>query len=238
MSLGKRIKEARLKAGFSQEKTAELLGLSRQAVAKWESGRSAPSTANLLKLAALLQISVAELTGESMETETAATAVDQEIYTAAFLDAKRQLAAEQKMCRRKNMRMVALTMSGWLLLFLTGRILCTTYESPMTVMGWLFDASPYRSTYLFGWLTGHGIYLWSSALSIVPALFGKYRFSFCSLAGFTLGFVAGELFGEYPAGIPYGQGNYGWAIWGCIFLLSLLGGIVYEIIVRNRSEEK
>ena len=67
MSLGKRIKEARLKAGLSQEKTAELLGLSRQAVAKWESGRSAPSTANLLKLAALLQISVTELTGESLD---------------------------------------------------------------------------------------------------------------------------------------------------------------------------
>ena len=41
MTLGEGIKARRQQAGLSQEKLAELVGVSRQAVAKWESGRSA-----------------------------------------------------------------------------------------------------------------------------------------------------------------------------------------------------
>ena len=51
MSLGERIKEQRKKSGLSQERVAELVGVSRQSVTKWESGQSAPSTENLFKLA-------------------------------------------------------------------------------------------------------------------------------------------------------------------------------------------
>ena len=40
MSLGTRIRDARQRRGLSQEKVAELVGVSRQAVAKWESGVS------------------------------------------------------------------------------------------------------------------------------------------------------------------------------------------------------
>ena len=121
----------------------------------------------------------------------------------------------------------------WLDLFLAGRMFCTTAEEPMTVIGWLFDTNPQRATYLFGWLTGHGYYLWCSVISIIPALFGKIRFSFASFSGFVLGFVIGELFGEYPAGIPYGHGHYGWAIWGGVFLVSVIAGIVWEIRTPN-----
>ena len=51
MSLGERIKEQRKISGLSQEKVAEFVGVSRQAVTKWETGQSAPSTENLFKLA-------------------------------------------------------------------------------------------------------------------------------------------------------------------------------------------
>ena len=63
MTLGERIKELRRKNGFSQEKIAELVGISRQAVTKWEAGQSAPSMANLLALAELFGVSLDELTG-------------------------------------------------------------------------------------------------------------------------------------------------------------------------------
>jgi len=61
--LGERIKEQRNKNGFSQEKIAELVGISRQAVTKWESGQSVPSMANLMTLAEIFGISLGELTG-------------------------------------------------------------------------------------------------------------------------------------------------------------------------------
>ena len=40
MSLGERIASYRKKAGYSQEGLAEQLGVSRQAVSKWETGVS------------------------------------------------------------------------------------------------------------------------------------------------------------------------------------------------------
>jgi len=46
---------------MTQEFVAEKLGVSRQAVSKWESGKSDPSTANLIALAKLYGISVEEL---------------------------------------------------------------------------------------------------------------------------------------------------------------------------------
>ena len=42
---------------------AETLGVSRQAVSKWENGTSEPSTANLMALAKLYQVTVDELLG-------------------------------------------------------------------------------------------------------------------------------------------------------------------------------
>ncbi len=63
-TLGERIRAARQAAGLSQEKLAERLGLTRQAVTKWETGQSAPSTENLLRLAEVLGVPVTALLGE------------------------------------------------------------------------------------------------------------------------------------------------------------------------------
>ena len=49
--MGDRIREHRIRAGLSQDALAELVGVSRQAVTKWESGASSPTAANLFKLA-------------------------------------------------------------------------------------------------------------------------------------------------------------------------------------------
>ena len=40
MDIAERLQDLRKKAGYSQEQVAEKLGLSRQAVSKWESGVS------------------------------------------------------------------------------------------------------------------------------------------------------------------------------------------------------
>lgn len=64
MDLGKNIAKFRQENGLSQEKLAEMLGISRQAVTKWESGKSNPDTENLLELARVFGVSVEELCGE------------------------------------------------------------------------------------------------------------------------------------------------------------------------------
>ncbi len=61
VTLAQRLKTLRTERGFTQELIAESLGVSRQAVSKWENGTSEPSTTNLFALAKLYGISVTEL---------------------------------------------------------------------------------------------------------------------------------------------------------------------------------
>ena len=49
---------------MTQEFVAERLGVSRQAVSKWENGTSDPSTSNLLALAKLYSVSPEDLLNE------------------------------------------------------------------------------------------------------------------------------------------------------------------------------
>ncbi len=53
----------RKKKGLSQEKIAEYLEISRQAVTKWETNASKPNSDNLIKLAQLLEVDVDTLLG-------------------------------------------------------------------------------------------------------------------------------------------------------------------------------
>ena len=50
MSIAERLQELRKQAGYSQEQVAEIMGLSRQAISKWESGQGKPEIDNIVKL--------------------------------------------------------------------------------------------------------------------------------------------------------------------------------------------
>ena len=63
-SLGEVLKQHRVDSKMTQEFVAETLGVSRQAVSKWESGASDPSTTNLMALAKLFGVSGEELLKE------------------------------------------------------------------------------------------------------------------------------------------------------------------------------
>ena len=63
-SLGEVLKKHRTDCNMTQEFVAEALGVSRQAVSKWESGASDPSTANLIALAKLFGTTPEELLKE------------------------------------------------------------------------------------------------------------------------------------------------------------------------------
>ena len=64
-SLGEVIKTHRMACNMTQEFVAETLGVSRQAVSKWESGTSDPSTTNLMALAKLFGVSAEDLLKEA-----------------------------------------------------------------------------------------------------------------------------------------------------------------------------
>ena len=62
MTLGQRISRYRKELHISQEELGARLGVSRQAVSKWETDQSVPDVNNLLALAREFSVSVAELT--------------------------------------------------------------------------------------------------------------------------------------------------------------------------------
>lgn len=60
--LGKRVREYRKKAGYTQEKVEELTGLDRSYISGVERGARNPSIKNITKLAKALKVKVSDLT--------------------------------------------------------------------------------------------------------------------------------------------------------------------------------
>ena len=60
-SLSEMLKENRTRCKMTQEFVAESIGVSRQAVSKWEKGTSEPNTSNLMALAKLYGIPAEDL---------------------------------------------------------------------------------------------------------------------------------------------------------------------------------
>ena len=58
-----RLQQLRKENGYSQDALAEKLGLSRQAISKWERGESSPDTDNLIALAELYHMTLDQLLG-------------------------------------------------------------------------------------------------------------------------------------------------------------------------------
>ena len=70
LDMAQRLVDRRRAAGLSQEALAEKLGVSRQAVSKWERSESSPDTDNFIALAALYGVSLDELLYGEVATES------------------------------------------------------------------------------------------------------------------------------------------------------------------------
>ena len=234
MTLGEKIKSLRKGLGMSQEKLAELMGISRQAVAKWENGQSAPSTANLFKLAEMLNTTTAFLladddakdTGTEENTdETKAVLSQAEEFYRVFKAEEERKNKEKKQRIRKNIIRALVVILAYLAVYIIGRLIWCRTNSSLT--GLLWASTPEgENSYLYGWLLSSGLFWVSLAISALPALLGKKYFSAITFGGFILGLILGIIFGPNPEGVPYGHGHYGWAIWGGIFILSVILGII------------
>lgn len=227
MTLGTRIKECRLKAKLSQEKVAELVGVSRQAVTKWEADQSSPNTENLFRLAEIFGTTVDFL----ITSENDNRSVAEQVYQ-MFKDDEARKEAEANAQRLRSCRCTWAVAGGYLLVFLLCKVFWSTGED-MTVMGWLFGTSPYHHEYLFGWLISKRLYFYASLLSILSAAIGMRRLALTTLGAFTIGLPMGEYLGAIPGLVPEGY-HYGWAIWGLLFVGSIFLGIWLQ---RFQAEE-
>ncbi len=69
IEMANRLADLRKQHGYSQEELAAKLGVSRQAVSKWECGESSPDTDNIIALAQLYGMSIDDLLGNPVKKE-------------------------------------------------------------------------------------------------------------------------------------------------------------------------
>ena len=61
MEIGKKLKDARMRSGFTQESVAEKVNVSRQTISNWENEKSYPDIISVIELSNLYSISLHEL---------------------------------------------------------------------------------------------------------------------------------------------------------------------------------
>ena len=61
MEIGKKLKDARMKSGFTQEAVAEKINVSRQTISNWENEKSYPDIISVIELSSLYSISLDDL---------------------------------------------------------------------------------------------------------------------------------------------------------------------------------
>lgn len=229
MTLGERIKACRQSAKLSQEQVAELVGVSRQAVTKWEAEQSAPSTEKLFKLAEIFGTTVDMLLKSDEETTQS---IAEQIYV-FYQTEQEKKTLERRAKVRKNILTALIVAASYLIIYLIGRFIWCRH-SASSLIGWLFFTRPSgESSYLYGWLLSSNLFWFATAISTIPAFFGKYKFSFTTLAAFLIGLLLGILFGPYPTGAAYGHNHYGWAIWLWIYFASIVVGILLEHFLKS-----
>ena len=105
IEIADRLVAFRREHGYSQEELAARLGVSRQAVSKWERGESSPDTDNLIALAQLYSVSLDELLLQGARPgETEEAREKREVFEAAqaWEDAEERLEKKRKKARKKQ----------------------------------------------------------------------------------------------------------------------------------------
>lgn len=135
MIIGAKIAACRKRAGMSQEKLANELNISRQAVSRWETGEAVPDTEKVIQLSRIFHVTTDYLLLDIDEAPQSATPAENNRET-------EQRAAEKQM-KRQSMRMHF----GWFLLIF----------GIISFSATLVGAGLYAQT-LTGWRTNLGRY--------------------------------------------------------------------------------
>lgn len=109
VEIAQRLAELRRERGFSQESLGEQLGLSRQAVSKWERAESAPDMGNLIALADLYGVTLDELLRVSPEVEDDVRYESQERAESAETQAAEAAEEAREAAERAEAAAVAVT---------------------------------------------------------------------------------------------------------------------------------
>ncbi len=75
MDFGDRLKQIRTSQGLSQEQLAEKIGVSRQAITKWETKRGLPDVENMIILAEIFKMTLDDLVLQEQQMQKKETVI-------------------------------------------------------------------------------------------------------------------------------------------------------------------
>lgn len=88
MNMGSKIKNARIRANFTQEQVAEALGVSRQTISNWENEKTYPDIVSVVKMSDLYNISLDHLLKEEKGMSDYVDYLEESTNTIRSSDAK------------------------------------------------------------------------------------------------------------------------------------------------------
>ncbi len=105
--LNQNIKDFRKKKGYTQETLAQELNVVRQTVSKWEKGYSVPDAVMLEKIADLLEVSVSDLLGDSIDVSEDTPDITQISDQLSILN---NIVAKELSRRKRNRRIIIIVL--------------------------------------------------------------------------------------------------------------------------------
>lgn len=117
MTLGEKIAKQRKELNYTQEQLADILGVSRQSISKWESDIAYPETEKLIELGKIFDCSMDYLLKEDvMEKDGAQTSILSEI-------SKKAITPENKEKSKKILKIVGIILGVVLAIDIVSMIL-------------------------------------------------------------------------------------------------------------------
>lgn len=214
---GNRIKNLRKEHQLSQEEVAMRLDISRQAVTRWENGRTLPSSCHMLKLAELFGVSVESLAGvggkgglavSGEKTET----IDKMVSTLEELKANIKTEIKHRI---------------WMLWVFFLTIL-------FFVVCWFFDIYLGWDVYVWHYMDLY-CYPWTACFLIfVGGIFQKKRFVAAICSGCVLTVLVGQLITLCNRSYSLLRFNESWIALIFFWNLALIMGLLLEYRAKKK----
>ena len=170
MEIGSKLKEARLKINLTQEQVAEALGVSRQTVSNWETGKFYPDIVSVIKMSDLYEVSLDYLLkGKEAETMTK--------YMNYLEESTNMVKSKQRISRLIQIGIYVVLWAACLVWFWVGRRNDPTFAPAFAIMTFyiILPISTFIISILIGKDDSWGRFRW-----LMTLFFGLMQ----SLAGF------------------------------------------------------
>jgi purine-cytosine permease-like protein len=104
------------------------------------------------------------------------------------------------------------------------------------VLGLIISGSFGEASLLLDRISHYAPLLIAAVISILSAFVGKRILSIVTFAANVLGALLGICLENGYTGSQYGVSYFGWAVWGGVFIVFLVAGIMWEISVSKNEK--